>query len=398
MPVHLVLDCPRRRWAARIWRGMRTFIGTLMLVAGLATALPLGFAFFATSQDTSQNGAAKNFAGVMFALAIVALIVVFLGVWLIRGRRKLVLFLRRFGYSEATGAVTVAVAAIGRSWRLVTLDDAAIAPVGVPASVRRLFRAGHVAGSTIGRVWHTVVMVLMQAFGASTAGMLAVVVVTVLQHKSPLNLFAATQGSQQPAGWDVASAFRVLFVITLALAAAMLVMVLLTLPFIAFTGFYLFLSMSARAVREAEESKAITIATPGAIETTTSLVARQARKIFSSRLIVLKVVSELWRPAVRKLASAASVLLIDISEPTENLLWEIREVASDRKSRCVLVGHYEQVRKFAANTEAALSPATLAGRLSALIEGQTVLAYTTDDQGMKRFARSLRSMLEAAGG
>ena len=48
----------------------------------------------------------------------------------LRGTRSPVLFLRRFGYRGSMQVVTFAVAnTIGSSWRLVTLDDAAIAPV-----------------------------------------------------------------------------------------------------------------------------------------------------------------------------------------------------------------------------------------------------------------------------
>ncbi|MEW8102774.1 MAG: hypothetical protein AB2785_13535, partial [Candidatus Thiodiazotropha endolucinida] len=46
---------------------------------------------------------------------------------LIRGRRRLVLFLRRFGYDEATEALSFAAAStMGQRWRLVTLDDTTV--------------------------------------------------------------------------------------------------------------------------------------------------------------------------------------------------------------------------------------------------------------------------------
>jgi hypothetical protein len=48
-----------------------------------------------------------------------------------KGHRRSVLFLRRFGHTEATSVVTVAAATIGGSCRLVTLDDRTIAPIGV---------------------------------------------------------------------------------------------------------------------------------------------------------------------------------------------------------------------------------------------------------------------------
>jgi len=64
------------------------------------------------------------------------------GLRLVRRGRTLVLFLRRFGYDAAQSAVTFAVTStIGRSWRLVTLDDAEIAAVGVPTGTRWLTAA-----------------------------------------------------------------------------------------------------------------------------------------------------------------------------------------------------------------------------------------------------------------
>lgn len=46
-----------------------------------------------------------------------------------RIRRRQALFLRRFGYNQATAAVTFATRMIGSTWRLVTLDDASVAPL-----------------------------------------------------------------------------------------------------------------------------------------------------------------------------------------------------------------------------------------------------------------------------
>ena len=69
------------------------------------------------------------------------------GLRLLRGQRRLVLFLRRFGYGDATKAATFAAAkTIGRSWRLVTLDDASVAPLGVPTGTRRLVVGGGLSG------------------------------------------------------------------------------------------------------------------------------------------------------------------------------------------------------------------------------------------------------------
>ena len=57
-------------------------------------------------------------------------------------------------------------------------------------------------------------------------------------------------------------------------------------------------------------------------------IAAESRKIFAPRLVVLRVASEVWRQTVMRLASAGSLTIIDVSEPTENLLWEIQELTS----------------------------------------------------------------------
>ena len=53
---------------------------------------------------------------------------------MLRRRRHAVLFLRRFGYDDATRIVTSALAVLGRSWRVVTLDDSDVQAVGARRS------------------------------------------------------------------------------------------------------------------------------------------------------------------------------------------------------------------------------------------------------------------------
>jgi len=66
-----------------------------------------------------------------------ALLAMWLGVLLIRGRRRLGLYLRKFGFADTTRTVSNALkSAVGRSVRLVTLDDSQVVPVGVGAGRR----------------------------------------------------------------------------------------------------------------------------------------------------------------------------------------------------------------------------------------------------------------------
>lgn len=87
----------------------------------------------------------------------------------------------------------------------------------------------------------------------------------------------------------------------------------------------------------------------------------------------------------------ASAVLLDVSELSENLLWEISQLDAKFGERCIVVGHADRVR---ALTGAPTDPATLEARTAQLLDGTTVLAYTTDRAGMRRFARALRNRLE----
>lgn len=141
MPVHIVWDHPEHHSLRRAARSIVVITGLASVLAGLAASLvPLALAVRAgiqllTGADVDLDRAVRQ-AAVAVVVALVALPV---GLVLLRGRRRVVLFLRRFGHQDATAVVTFAVArTIGSSWRLVTLDDAAIAPVGVAAWPRGL--------------------------------------------------------------------------------------------------------------------------------------------------------------------------------------------------------------------------------------------------------------------
>jgi hypothetical protein len=92
------------------------------------------------------------------------------------------------------------------------------------------------------------------------------------------------------------------------------------------------------------------------------------------------------------LASVCSRTLIDISEPTENVLWELEELITRHESTFVVIGHRDRVAALGSSDSGL---AHVERRLAALLAGREVLAYTTDRRGLKRFARALRNHLIA---
>jgi hypothetical protein len=118
-----------------------------------------------------------------------------LGLRLVRRNRTLILFLRRFGYDDAQSAVTYAVLqTIGSSWRVVTLDDAEMAPIGVAEGTRVLFRAGQLASKHV--------LAIAQFLGVRTFPILitAMWAVLALGLMPPAVEFART-GATTPEAW-----------------------------------------------------------------------------------------------------------------------------------------------------------------------------------------------------
>src|SRR5215470_6779222 len=123
--VRVVLDQPARQAALRLRGRFGSAIGAALVVVGALGYLAASvytIVWLLNGHTTDPSAEVHNVA----VLALVWVAAIGLG-WLgqrgrrlLRGRRRLVLFLRRFGHAEATDAVSAACSRIGRRWRLVT--------------------------------------------------------------------------------------------------------------------------------------------------------------------------------------------------------------------------------------------------------------------------------------
>jgi hypothetical protein len=112
----------------------------------------------------------------------------------------------------------------------------------------------------------------------------------------------------------------------------------------------------------------------------------------AARLVVVAVPTAFWQRAVHGLAAVCDVVIIDVSRPTENLLWEMRNIKPLFHGRWVLVGARDHVAPLAdAQTAAGHDPV---GLLARMLDGERVLVYGPDPADRRRFARSLRRSLE----
>jgi hypothetical protein len=151
------------RHRGRVGNVLGNFLGAIFVGAAGLAAAPLVFVVvtFAVlwlgGNRPDSSGIDAQLLLFLGACAAVSFLLWRIGVRLFRGRRHLALFLRRFGFVPATQALTTAIGgSLGRGWRLVTLDDHKIAPVGVRSSSRwavRLTRLGLLAAAGAATVY-----------------------------------------------------------------------------------------------------------------------------------------------------------------------------------------------------------------------------------------------------
>jgi hypothetical protein len=345
----------------------------------------------------------REIEAAFFVSTFIAIIGLRTGRRLVRGRRSVVLFLRRFGYDGAMQVVTYAVAqTIGTSWRLVTLDDDEIAPVGVDTTSRIVIGTGERLTSLAIRVGQGV----MVGFQWSIGGMWAVVALQLLVAAPDLrqlledgtaDRYAAIFGSVMKGRFPIeylepslAGAFALLLTgVALGLAGLVVIMVTL-LAMLPLFGFVMFATSSAEALHQAEQNKTATLSQPADVARIASELPRRGSQTFAPRLIVVRVATSIWQQAVGALARVAAATIIDISEPTDNLAWEIQELDRlDIEDRCIFIVDHARL----AENSTLGADAGFQSTLAKAVGDREVLAYTTDRAGMRRFARALHGRL-----
>jgi hypothetical protein len=422
--ITVVLDHPHRHLGRRLWRRVTGLTGAVLVILGLTASIPavpatLAVAGFVLGWATTGPSDPEPWPDdvpvreIVLAWAVTTPIAIWGisgGLRLLRRHRTLILFLRRFGHDDAQSAVAFAVLqTIGAFWRVVTLDDAEMTPIGVPAATRGLFRVGHFtstyvvgAGYFIGlRMFPFLVMAMWAVVAIALAGPAIQyaqtgvtrweawdeVIDPYLRTLSSVFEWNLPFASIEPTLPGIFALLAIVAVVSFATLMITMAALLMALPL---GTILFFLSSSADAVREAERSKSVAVTTTGEIRQAALAIARRSRQVSGPRLVVLRVASNVWQDAVRHLASVCSLTLIDISEPTENVLWELEELITRHEGKYVFIGHHDRVAALA-SSDPGLTP--VERRLAALLAGREVLAYTTDRRGLARFARALRHTL-----
>lgn len=318
------------------------------------------------------------------------------GLRLLRHGRTVVLFLRRFRDAEAIGALSAAAAGtVGGFWRVVTLDDGRIAPIGAATGTRRLVRAL--------RGLHALVLLAGRAMPVApalwTAAAAVIGVRYLLTGTWDLDLVTRTLPRDdaflgvlppppQPIGPDLETLFYLLVVsgIVMFAVGAGFVALLAMLPLV---GPALLASSAADAVDRSQALSRALVADSDDLARTRSAVVAGSRRVLAPRLVVVGVDDGCWRESVQAFAEIAAATVVDVSEPSEHVVWEVEQLRTAR-TRVVPIGHLPELRAVF-GVGAAQDP--WADRLAELLDGEEVLGYTLTWFGRRRFARALRARL-----
>lgn len=295
MAIQVVLRHPQRR-LRRSARRLVVGAGLVaVMVSLLACSVLVLFVFAAGLALLSGDGLpplGADTVGILGAATAVAVLAGPLGRRLLRGRRRMALFLRRFGFGEATAAVTAAVrTAVGGSWRVVTLDDEQVAPVGLPAAARRLPVVG--------------VLVGMAAVGAAAWWLASGGLETVLGGVAD-EVIGSPSSLQELIGGLFAALAVMLAVGALVLTLVLGGAALLGTVAVFSTGSYL-------AGRRSERARTVEITSAADLGAVAAAVAERARRVLAPRLVVVRVAHEVWQQAVRALAQRADTVVVDVS-------------------------------------------------------------------------------------
>jgi hypothetical protein len=375
-----IVDQPARRAPShRLRHLVRWVLGLVLLLASVIAALPAVFVVLLTivvwlaGSPPDLGSIEGRDAAFLAAVTAGAVVLGWLAVRLLRGRRHLVLFLRRFGFTPATEALTVAAAgSLGRGWRLVTLDDREVAPVGVNRgsrwAVRLLWLLALVA--LVAAVWYSVNWITGDAFDRAVRD----AVDEANESSTEDNPIAAALGA-------------IVVTMVVAMVVAVVSLLALMVPVVLAGTATLFLGISSRSVRRAERAKAVLIDEPHEVEAATRAIRRRVRRIFSPRMTVARVTNPLWQDVVRRLAEMSDGVIVDVSSPSPNLLWELHTLDSEGVG-WLPVGRADRL------TAVAVDASPVAVELRRLLGDREVLAYTPER--LEPFADALRASLELA--
>jgi hypothetical protein len=300
------------------------------------------------------------------------------GIWAFAsGKKKAVLYLRRFRSTSSNQVLEQAMSAsLHRTARLVVLDDGVFPPISLPLGDRMLGIAAWIP--------LTVLVLTCLLIGQTVVGDRRVDGVILFQ------LGVVATGSRgfitvmqiPPTAVD-ASVYATGSLFTewpIALATWSLTL-LLAIP----VWRYLFLWRESRnPIRRSHDVNRLV----RRIRFIRSRFA--APKPAGALVTVVSCADELWKEAVRRLAREADAIVIDVSHPSEAVMWELAHCAAEHGDKLLVTANEKEHSLLSTEeaTRGAIEHFIRKSRMHAVLQWDTSMP-----QSAKRFHRSLRAFI-----
>jgi hypothetical protein len=279
-------------------------------------------------------------------------VLMYLGLNLLATRKRPVLFLRRFGLDINSVVSRVIQKGLGRQFRFVTLDDGRFPPLHIPAFERWATRLGPPA-------------------------IAVVVVLGALAARKTLSAHPASNGATQVTAAQMS------------LVMGYWIAILWTLLML---GWIHLLRIHRKARYKIQTDAQLN----GFLFDTQHLGRWRVRLSWlRPQAVVAKVSDSLWRRCVLAVAAQCGIALIDVSDPTPNLQWEI-EQSRAMALQCVFIAERSHLQSWVRAGENAPG-AGARERIRELIGDDCVLLYRSDHKlGGAWFRRSLQQLVRKA--
>jgi hypothetical protein len=282
----------------------------------------------------------------------ILIFIIYVGLNLLSTRKHSVLFLRRFGLDVNSVVSRVIQKGLGRRFRFVTLDDGKFPAVDVPALERWTGRLG------------PPVIAALVVFGALAA-------------RQSLSQLHSSNGAYAQTAAQMSAVMGYWIAI-----------------------FWALLMLAWIHLRRVRRKSRYDIRRGGKL--TSFLLDIRTLDSWRLRLsflgpeaVVAKVSDSLWQKCVSDVSELLGMVLIDVSDPTPNLQWEI-ERSRGQALRCVFIAERSRLQSWIASTH---DPAAAAAghAVAKLIGEDRVLVYEGDQKlGGASFRRSLQQLLREA--
>lgn len=282
----------------------------------------------------------------------ILIFIIYVGLNLLSTRKHAVLFLRRFGLDVNSVVSRVIQKGLGRRFRFVTLDDGRFPAVDIPALERWAGRLG------------PPVIAALVVLGALAARQ------SLSQQHSSNGAYAQTAAQMSAViGYWVAI-------------------------------FWTLLMLAWIHLRRVHRKSRYDIRRGGQL---TSLLLdirtldrwRLRLSFLGPEAVVAKVSDSLWRKCVSDVSELLGIVLIDVSDPTPNLQWEI-ERSRGEALRCVFIAERNRLQSWIGGTQDPAA-ATAGEAVAKLIGEDRVLVYEGDQKlGGASFRPGLQQVLREA--